>query len=71
MAQAGRRRHYIPCLEGIIEASSGTLGLNNKCFKRKEKKEREFMGGQMDIQESKKDKQMGIKHSILYYLRLQ
>ena len=38
----------------------------------KERKEREsFLGGQMDMQESKKDKQMGVKHSFLYYSRLQ
>ena len=37
----------------------------------KQRKRESFLGGQIDMQESKEDKQMGIKHFILYYLRLQ
>ena len=36
-----------------------------------ERREREFLGGQIDMQECRKDKQIGIKYPILCYLRLQ
>ena len=42
-----------------------------KCFRGKDRKRERFLGGQIDMQESKKDKQMGIKYPILFYLRLQ
>ena len=40
-------------------------------LKGKDRKRESFLGRQMDMQESKEDKQMGITHSILYYSRLQ
>ena len=43
------------------------FGLEEMFQKEKTERERVFLGGQIDMQESKKDKQMGIKYSILYY----
>ena len=61
-----------PTLDAALLYSSRAGYINDK-MSQEERRERErvFLGGQMDMQESKKDRQIGIKYPILYYLRLQ
>ena len=55
----------------LIEYGFLVFGLEEMFQEERTERERVFLLGWIDMQESKKDKQMGIKYPILYYLRLQ